>query len=215
MVPTVPLTFSGFPRLAQPSVHMCVVLSHRDIRTAKCTQEFRELKPNVQKGLCQQRPGPLQRYGAPAETRGPCRDQGPCRDTGPWQRHGALEMSDGGQGGNTGVCLSMDHRHQAGIQALWNPKSAQRSQERNQGISLSKWQRQEPRVKQLPADVLLLFEGEEGLLGKSLLRFLLVYCVCVCLHMLVSTQLDMHTVKGRGQLTRQSQGSAQGLHERM
>lgn len=111
MVSTVPLTFSGFPRLAQPSVHMCVVLSHRDIRTAKCTQEFRELKPNVQQGLCQQRPGPLQRLGAP-------------------------EMSDGGQGGNTGVCLSVDHRGQAGIQALWNPESARRSQERNQDLSL-------------------------------------------------------------------------------
>lgn len=36
-VPTIPLALFGFPRLTQLSGHMCVVLSHRDIGTAKCT----------------------------------------------------------------------------------------------------------------------------------------------------------------------------------
>lgn len=111
VVRTVPLAFSGFPRLTQPSAHMCVVLSHQDIRTAKCTQEFRELKPNVRRGLCLQRPEPLQR-----------------------ERHRPLQLV--GRAAITGVCLSMDHRGKAGIQGPWNHGSVQRPQERNQDLSL-------------------------------------------------------------------------------
>lgn len=153
MVSTVPLTFSGFPRLAQPSVHMCVVLSHRDIRTAKCTREFRELKPNVQQGLCQQRPGPLQRLGAP-------------------------EMSDGWTGWqHQGVSVCGPKR------SSWNPspveprKCSEITGEKSRPVTQS-GRGKSPGVEQLPADVLLLFE-REGLLGKSLLILLFVYYVCI------------------------------------